>query len=62
MVLGIKLYTWFVNRNNPWFLRGNGMNYGTGTGVFAFNNTDGTMNGNRSFRVLTMIIRNKIWD
>ena len=42
----------FVNSNNPWFIRGGAYNNGTETGVEAFNNTNGNANTNNSFRVV----------
>ncbi len=49
------IQNWFVFHERPWFLRGGGMDNGTETGVFAFNQTNGDGWVDRSFRELTMI-------
>ncbi len=51
-ILGIKeIFEWFVLFSNPWFKRGGTFTNGTGSGVNAFNNNNGQVNGNNSFRV-----------
>ena len=46
----------FVNSSNPWFKRGGMYSMGLASGVFAFANTNGHVNGNNSFRVVLYTI------
>lgn len=49
----------FVLASEPWFIRGAAHNDGLNAGVFAFNNTNGHVNGNVSFRVVLYTIFKK---
>ena len=47
---------WFVVAGEPWFIRGGDHNSGLNAGVFAFENTNGYVNSNVSFRVVLCTI------
>ena len=50
----------FVLTSNPWFVRGANYPHGLDAGVFAFENTNGYMNSNVSFRVVLCTIFQKV--
>lgn len=56
--LGLNEKIRFVWPANPWFIRGENFNHGTGAGVFEFGNANGSTNTNVSFRVITMLEKN----
>ena len=50
----------FVLTSEPWFIRGAAHTDGLNAGVVAFNNTNGHVNGNVSFRVVLCTILKKV--
>lgn len=65
-ILNVLLFidaSWFVSYGGPWFGRGVGHSYGSGSGVFVFGGALGHANSNDSFRsgLSLMIIHGLIW-
>jgi len=46
---------WFVSHGYPWFVRGNDLMLGNGTGIFAFNYANGQANTRVGFRIVLSI-------